>query len=158
MRASMRAAREPFSFRTAGVRPTWPHVHSFNSAGQERVNHVCCEYQLVVLRSELARVKVPLVQVHGLRQAQARPDPARSRGVPCPSESPFPGPYLHRLDSTSGEGIETPTSCACGGEDQLSRLALPRVLSALELCQGAADSWFIPLVSLGWAARHARFR
>eukprot|EP00964_Phaeocystis_antarctica_P082638 scaffold51858_cov63-Phaeocystis_antarctica.AAC.2 len=129
---------------TSGHSLTRPHVHSFDSAGQERVNHVCCEYQLVVLRSKLARVKVLLMQAHGLRQAQAWPDPARSRGVPCPSEPPFPGPYLHRLDSTSGlaEGINTSTSCAFGGEDQLSRLALPRVLSALELCQGAADSWY----------------
>ena len=101
MRASMRAAREPFSFRTAGVSPTWPHVHSFNSAGQERVNHVCCEYQLVVLRSELARVKVLLVQVHGLRQAQDWPDP-RSGGVPLPSEGPFPSHYLPILDKKGG--------------------------------------------------------
>ena len=158
MRASMRAAREALSFRTtSGHRRARPHVHSFDSAGQKRVERVYCEYQLVVLRSELARVKVLLVQVHGLRQAQTWPDP-RSRGVPCPSEGPFPGPYLHRLDSTSGEGIKTSTSCACGGEDQLSRLALPRVLRALELCQGAADSWYQSLVSLGWAARHARVR
>ena len=159
MRASMRAAREALSFRTtSGHRRARPHVHSFDSAGQKRVERVYCEYQLVVLRSELARVKVLLVQVHCLRQAQAWPDPARSRGVPRPSEPPFPGPYLHRLDSTSGEGIETSTSCACSGEDQLSRLALPRVLRAPELCQGTTDSWFIPLVSLGWAARHARVR
>ena len=161
VRASMPAARGSLCFfRKTGDRSlARPHVHSFDSARQERVEYVCCEYQLVVLsgqgvcelpsrkRSELARVEVPLVQVHGLRQAQAWPDP-RSRGVPCPSEPPLSGPYLHRLDSTSGEGIKTSTSNACGGEDQLSRLALPRVLSALELCQGAADSWYQSLVSL----------
>eukprot|EP00964_Phaeocystis_antarctica_P049365 scaffold28635_cov66-Phaeocystis_antarctica.AAC.1 len=107
-RASMRlrAARGALSFRTTGVSPARPHVHSFDGAGQERVNHVCCEYQLVVLPRGLLpyvtfppatpclfapeRVRVtghmPLVQLHGLRQAQAwpdlRPDPARRRGVP----------------------------------------------------------------------------
>ena len=57
-RASMRrrAARGtlPFEIRSASVSRARPqcHVHSFDSAGQERVEYVCCEYQLVVLRSE----------------------------------------------------------------------------------------------------------
>ena len=103
MRASMRrrAARGTLPFRSASVSRARPHVHSFDSAGQERVEYVCCEYQLVVLRSELTRVKVLLVQVHGLRQAQAWPDP-RSGGVPFPSEGPFPSHYLPILDKKGG--------------------------------------------------------
>ena len=86
-----RAARGTLPFRTTVDHSrARPHVHSFDSAGQERVEYVCCEYQLVVLRSELTRVKVLLVQVHGLRQAQAWPDP-RSGGVPFPqAKARFP--------------------------------------------------------------------
>ena len=177
-RASMRrrAARGALSFRTTGVSPARPHVHSFDGAGQERVNHVCCEYQLVVLPRGLlpyatfrpatpclfapelrSRSRVtghmPLVQLHGLRQAQAwpdlRPDPARRRGVPL-SEQLLSGCYLPHLESTSAEDTATsrPTS----------RLALARVLRAFELCQGAVDSWHQSLVSLGWATWHARVR
>ena len=104
VRASMPAARGSLCFfRKTGDRSlARPHVHSFDSAGQERVEYVCCEYQLVVLRSELTRVEVLPVQEHSLHQAQAWPDPARSRGVPCLSEGPFPSHYLPILDKKGG--------------------------------------------------------